>query len=178
MNRLLTNMPSSPKCSDDVHYARPRGEHLSKVLSAAALGRHSREVRLPVGGRIAAAAQPCAGARSTNPGEGETGVEEVFRPTEGPPERFSVLAERPRSERLRPPKPKTEAADRFRGVVRWWVGGEELAERTPVREQAPQTARVQRATPRNRSAISGLGLGDLSRSLRGRSARNENPSGR
>ena len=132
MNRLLTNMPSSPKCSDDVHYARPRGEHLSKVLSAAALGRHSREVRLPVGGRIAAAAQPCAGARSTNPGEGETGVEEVFRPTEGPPERFSVLAERPRSERLS----KRNASSQGQ---KWQIGFEALCDGGSV-ARSPRSA--------------------------------------
>jgi len=39
--------------------------------------------------------------------------------------------------------------------VRWWVGGEELAERTHVREQAPQTASRQRAADRNRDAASG-----------------------
>ena len=43
-------------------------------------------------------------------------------------------------------------ADRFRGVVRGGLGGEELAERTRVREQAPQTARVQRAADRKRGA--------------------------
>ena len=43
-------------------------------------------------------------------------------------------------------------ADRFRGVVRGGPGSEELAERTHVREQAPQTARVQRAADRKRDA--------------------------
>ena len=46
-------------------------------------------------------------------------------------------------------------ADRFRGVVRWRLGGEELAERTHVREQAPQTASRQRAADRKRGAVSG-----------------------
>jgi len=63
--------------------------------------------------------------------------------------------ERPRSERLSPNTPKTEAADRFRGVVRWRAGGEERAERTRVREHAPQTAVRQRAPDRKRDAVSG-----------------------
>jgi len=40
-------------------------------------------------------------------------------------------------------------ADRFRGAVRWRLGGEELAERTHPREQAPQTASRQRAAERS-----------------------------
>ena len=52
-------------------------------------------------------------------------------------------------------KPRTEMADRFRAVVRCGFGGEELAERTWVREQAPQTARPQRAADRKRGAVSG-----------------------
>jgi len=52
-------------------------------------------------------------------------------------------------------KPRAEAADRFRGVVRWRVGGEEPAERTRVREQAPQTASRHRAVHRKRDAASG-----------------------
>jgi hypothetical protein len=46
-------------------------------------------------------------------------------------------------------------ADRFRAVVRWRLGGEELAERTHVREQAPQPARPHRAADRKRDAGSG-----------------------
>ena len=46
-------------------------------------------------------------------------------------------------------------ADRFRGVVRGGLGGEELAERTHVREQAPQPARPHRAADRGRDAVSG-----------------------
>ena len=43
----------------------------------------------------------------------------------------------------------------FEGVVRGGLGGEELAERTPVREQAPQPARPHRAADRKRDAVSG-----------------------
>ena len=39
--------------------------------------------------------------------------------------------------------------------MRWWVGGEERAERTRVREHAPQTASRQRAADRKRGAVSG-----------------------
>ena len=39
--------------------------------------------------------------------------------------------------------------------MRGGLGGEELAERTPVREQAPQPARPHRAADRNRDAVSG-----------------------
>ena len=39
--------------------------------------------------------------------------------------------------------------------MRWRLGGEELAERTHVREQAPQTARPDRAADRKRDAVSG-----------------------
>jgi len=52
-------------------------------------------------------------------------------------------------------EPRTEMADRFRGVVRGGLGGEELAERTHVREQAPQPASRQRAADRKRDAASG-----------------------
>ena len=39
--------------------------------------------------------------------------------------------------------------------MRWRLGGEEPAERTRVREQAPQTASRQRAADRKRGAVSG-----------------------
>ena len=61
----------------------------------------------------------------------------------------------PPQQGLRANMPRSEMADRLRGVVRWWVGGEEPAQRTCVREQAPQTASRQRAADRSRGDVSG-----------------------
>jgi hypothetical protein len=47
-------------------------------------------------------------------------------------------------------KPSPEAADRFRGVARWWVGGEELAERTRVREQLSDETSLRRESAQRR----------------------------
>ena len=71
----------------------------------------------------------------------------IFVPGRAPPQRATE-----QTKRL---KPRPEMADRFRGAVRWWLGGEEPAERTPVREQAPQPVSRQRAADRKRGAVSG-----------------------
>jgi hypothetical protein len=66
------------------------------------------------------------------------------------PERFSPLADRLRSKRPRPYRPRPEMADRFRGVVRWALGGEEPAERTRVREQLSDETSLRRECPQRR----------------------------